>query len=98
DLAGLGEIRALAPNARKPRKRGALGSTMRSGRWDSNPRHLAWEASALPAELRPPAGGHRTGSVERGQRREEPCDARARLQVDQQRRAARDRSEAAAAT
>src|SRR6266851_7500433 len=25
-----------------------------SGRWDSNPRHLAWEASALPTELRPP--------------------------------------------
>jgi hypothetical protein len=24
-----------------------------SGRWDSNPRHLAWEASALPTELRP---------------------------------------------
>ena len=27
----------------------------RSGRWDSNPRHLAWEASALPTELRPRA-------------------------------------------
>jgi hypothetical protein len=27
--------------------------TSRSGRWDSNPRHLAWEASALPTELRP---------------------------------------------
>src|SRR2546428_605259 len=27
-----------------------------SGRWDSNPRHLAWEASALPTELRPRAG------------------------------------------
>jgi hypothetical protein len=26
-----------------------------SGRWDSNPRHLAWEASALPTELRPRA-------------------------------------------
>jgi hypothetical protein len=25
----------------------------RSGRRDSNPRHLAWEASALPTELRP---------------------------------------------
>ena len=26
-----------------------------SGRWGSNPRHLAWEASALPTELRPRA-------------------------------------------
>ena len=24
-----------------------------SGRWDSNPRHSAWEADALPTELRP---------------------------------------------
>src|SRR5438034_11513659 len=30
---------------------------MRSGRRGSNPRHLAWEASALPTELRPRAGG-----------------------------------------
>jgi hypothetical protein len=29
--------------------------TKQSGRWDSNPRHLAWEASALPTELRPRA-------------------------------------------
>src|SRR6476660_5940153 len=28
-------------------------SSERSGRRDSNPRHLAWEASALPTELRP---------------------------------------------
>ena len=28
-------------------------ASARSGRWDSNPRHLAWEASALPTELRP---------------------------------------------
>ena len=28
-----------------------------SGRRDSNPRHLAWEASALPTELRPRWGG-----------------------------------------
>ena len=24
-----------------------------SGKWDSDPRHLAWQASALPAELFP---------------------------------------------
>ena len=32
---------------------GLREATARSGRWDSNPRHLAWEASALPTELRP---------------------------------------------
>ncbi len=28
-----------------------------SGRWDSNPRHLASETSTLPTELRPEVGG-----------------------------------------
>ncbi len=28
-----------------------------SGRWGSNPRHQAWEACALPTELRPQTGG-----------------------------------------
>ena len=29
------------------------GAFLVSGRWDSNPRPLAWEANALPTELRP---------------------------------------------
>jgi len=34
-------------------------TTLWSGRRDSNPRHTAWKAVALPAELLPRAGGVR---------------------------------------
>src|SRR5213083_571488 len=44
---------ASAPGKQKPRLDGAFGSAAWSGRRGSNPRPLAWEANALPAELRP---------------------------------------------
>ena len=34
--------------------RSATSPSSWSGRWDSNPRHSAWEADALPTELLPP--------------------------------------------
>lgn len=36
------------------KKRG-FSTSFLSGKWDSNPRPLAWEANALPAELCPPS-------------------------------------------
>jgi hypothetical protein len=44
-----GRSRGRLSEVKSPRLRAFLWS----GRWDSNPRHLAWEASALPTELRP---------------------------------------------
>src|SRR5215470_4628734 len=38
-------------NGHPPTRAPSVGS----GRWDSKPRPLAWEANALPTELRPPA-------------------------------------------
>jgi hypothetical protein len=43
NTSGTGEVKKQAPSR----------SFQLSGRRDSNPRHLAWEASALPTELRP---------------------------------------------
>jgi hypothetical protein len=57
EMGGSQRMRADEPRQRRTpaiplftRDRRRFGE---SGRWDSNPRHLAWEASALPAELRP---------------------------------------------
>src|SRR5438105_13297347 len=55
---------------RKERRFLALPS---SGRWGSNPRPSAWEADALPTELRPRGSGHRSFS-----RRGAPTRARTR--------------------
>lgn len=40
---------------KNPGNRGFSACLSESGRRGSNPRHLAWEASALPTELRPRA-------------------------------------------
>src|SRR5438874_9722830 len=53
DLCGW---RAGESRKQKPRTEGAFGSVPWSGRRGSNPRPLAWEANALPAELRPRGG------------------------------------------
>src|SRR5579859_3771109 len=55
DLAGLGGKVASKAESKKPLLREAFGSDSWSGRRGSNPRPLAWEANALPAELRPRA-------------------------------------------
>src|SRR5438067_445551 len=40
-----------------------LNRVTKSGRRDSNPRHPAWEASALPTELHPLVGADAVGAV-----------------------------------
>ena len=44
---------AIAKRSRNHRISPAFRQKKKSGRRDSNPRHPAWEASALPTELRP---------------------------------------------
>ena len=49
--------RSTSPALRKGREGEAFRGPEASGRRDSNPRHSAWEADALPTELRPQLGG-----------------------------------------